>query len=163
MKIALVVVAVLIVAAGLELVLETARHSAAVATQTVTASATPSAAATPTWTGKSSPTPTPAASVPTPPPPPPPTVTISGVGSGHSRVFTLNDTVGYLARYTLGSSCQYDGHLHLADETYDNGDFITDTGPTSATRILNNVPIGNFYVGMTTGRGCSWSVTFTPR
>jgi len=61
------------------------------------------------------------------------------------------------------SSCQYDGHLHLTDETYDNGDFIPDTGPTSATKILSNVPIGNYYVAMTTGRGCSWSVTFIPR
>jgi hypothetical protein len=78
-------------------------------------------------------------------------------------VFTLNDTVGYLARYTLGSSCQYDGYLQSTDGTYKNTDFITDTGPTSATKILNNLPVGNYYIAMTTGWGCSWSVTFNPR
>lgn len=163
MRVVLVVVAVLVVAAGLELVLESARHSAAVVTGTVTVSARPSATVTPTSTDKGSPTPTPTSHVPTPPPPPPPTVTIAGAGPGNSRVFTLNDTVGYLARYTLGSSCQYDGYLVSTDGTYNNTDFITDTGPTSVTKILNNLPIGNFYVAMTTGRGCTWSVTFTPR
>jgi hypothetical protein len=78
-------------------------------------------------------------------------------------VFTLNDTIGYLARYTLGSSCQYDGYLQSTDGGYNNTDFITDTGPTSATKILNNVPVANYHIVMTTGRGCSWSVTFTPR
>jgi hypothetical protein len=163
MRIVLVVVAVLVVAAGLELVLEAARHSAAVVTGTVAVSARPSATATPTSTYGSSPTPSPTSHVPTPPPPPPPTVTVAGAGSGNSRVFSLNDTIGYLARYTLGPSCQYDGYLVSTDGTYTNTDSITDTGPTSATKILNNMPIGNYYVAMTTGRGCSWSVTFTPR
>jgi hypothetical protein len=90
-------------------------------------------------------------------------VTVAGAGPGNSRVFALNDTIGYLARYTLGSSCQYDGYLVSTDGTYNNTDFITDTGPTSVTKILKNMPIGNFYVAMTAGRGCSWSVTFTPR
>lgn len=163
MRVVLVVVAVLVVAAGLELVLESARHSAAVVTGTVTVTARPSATVTPTSTDKGSPTPTPTSHVPTPPPPPPPIVTVAGAGPGNSRVFTLNDTIGYLARYTLGSSCQYDGYLVSTDGTYNNTDFITDTGPTSVTKILNNMPIGNFYVAMTTGRGCTWSVTFTPR
>jgi hypothetical protein len=90
-------------------------------------------------------------------------VTISGGGPGNSRVFTLNDTTGYLARYTIWSSCQYDGHLVSTDGSYKNTDFITDTGPTSATKILNNLPIANYYIAMTTGWGCSWSVTFSPR
>jgi len=90
-------------------------------------------------------------------------VALSGAGSGHSKAFTLDDTTGYLARYTLGSSCQYDAHLRLTGETYDNTDFIVETGPMSSTKILNNVPTGKFYVAMTTGRGCSWSVTFVPR
>jgi hypothetical protein len=68
-----------------------------------------------------------------------------------------------ISRYSLGSSCQYDGYLVSTDGTYDNTDFITDTGPTSATKILNNLPPGNYYIAMTTGWGCYWSVTFTPR
>lgn len=78
-------------------------------------------------------------------------------------MFTLDNTRGYLARYTLGSSCQYDGYLRSTDGTYNNTDFIIDSGPTSATKILSNLPIGNYYIAMTTGSGCSWSVTFTPR
>jgi hypothetical protein len=162
-RVALVVIALLVVAAGAQLVLDTARHAAVAPTPTVTASANAGATSTPSATPTRSATPTYTPYVPTPPPPPSPTVTVAGSGSGSSRVFTLNDTVGYLARYTLGSRCQYDGYLVSTDGTYYNTDFITDTGPTSATKILNNVPIGNFYVAMTTGRGCSWSVTFTPR
>jgi hypothetical protein len=163
MRIALVVVAIVIVAAGAQLVLVTVGHPAVAPTPTVTASGSTTATTTPTATNRLSATSTPTVYVPTPPPPLPPTMTISGAGPGTSRVFTLNDTVGYLARYTLGSSCQYDGYLVSTDGTYTNTDFITDTGPTSATKILNNMPIGNYYVAMTTGRGCSWSVTFTPR
>lgn len=75
----------------------------------------------------------------------------------------LNDTTGYLARYTIWSCGPYDGHLASTDGSYNNTDFITDTGPTSATKILNNLPIANYYIAMTTGWGCSWSVTFSPR
>jgi hypothetical protein len=163
MKLVLVVVAVLIVGAGAQLLLDAARHSAVAPTATASASASVSATATPTATPKRSPTPTPTPYVPPPPPPLPPTVTISGGGPGNSRVFTLNDTTGYLARYTIWSSCQYDGHLVSTDGSYNNTDFITDTGPTSATKILNNLPIANYYIAMTTGWGCSWSVTFSPR
>jgi hypothetical protein len=164
MKLVLVVVAVLIVGAGAQLLLDAARHPAAVApSPTLTASVSVSATPTPTATPTRSPTPTPTPYVPTPPPPPPPTVTISGAGPGNSRVFTLNDTTGYLARYTIGSSCQYNGNLVSTDGTYNNTDFITDTGPTSATKILNNLPIANYYIAMTTGSGCTWSVTFSPR
>ena len=163
MRIALVVVAVLVVAAGVQLILDTNRHAAPAVTATATASASSSATPTRTATPRPSPTPTPTPYVPPPPPPPSPTVTISGWGPGNSRVFTLNDTVGYLARYTLGSSCQYDGSLRSTDGTYNNTDFITETGPTSAAKILNNLPVGNYYIAMTTGWGCSWSVTFTPR
>lgn len=164
MKLVLVVIAVLIVGAGAQLILNTTPHPAAVApTPTVTASVSLSTTPTPTATPKRSPTPTPTPYVPTPPPPLPPTVTISGAGPGNSRVFVLNDTTGYLARYTIGSSCQYDGHLVTTDGSYDNTDFITDTGPTSAVKILNNLPVANYYIAMTTGWGCSWSVTFSPR
>ncbi len=160
-RIALVVVALVVVAFGAQLVLDTVRHHKPASGPTATASA--SATPTPTETPKPSPTPAATPYVPPPPPPPSPTVTISGYGPGNSRVFTLNDTVRYLARYTLGSSCQYDGYLDSTDGTYNNTDFITDTGPTSATKFLNNLPVGNYYIAMTTGRGCSWSVTFNPR
>jgi hypothetical protein len=162
-RVFLVVVALLIVAAGAELVLDTARHAAVAPTPTVTASANASATPTPSASATPAATPTSTPYVPTPPPPAPPTVTVAGSGSGNSRVFTLNDTVGYLARYTLGSRCQYDGYLVSTDGTYYNTDFVTDTGPTSATKILNTMPIGNYYVAMTTARGCSWSITFTAR
>jgi hypothetical protein len=70
--------------------------------------------------------------------------------------------VGYIARYTLRSSCQYDGYLQSTDGTYNNTGFITDTGPSSAAKILNNLSVNNYYIAMTTGWGCSWSVTFSP-
>jgi hypothetical protein len=50
-----------------------------------------------------------------------------------------------------------------ATPTDDNTDVITDTGPTSAAKILNNLPPGNYDIAMNAGWGCSWSVTFTPR
>ena len=158
-RIGLVVVALVVVAFGAQLVLDTVRKTkpAVGPAETASASATP----TPTATPKPSPTLT-ATYVP-PPPPPSATVTVSGSGPRNSRVFYLNDTVGYLARYTLGSNCQYDGHLQSTDGTYSNGDFVTDTGPTSATKILNNLPVNNYYIAMNTGWGCSWSVTFNPR
>ena len=127
-----------------------------------TATASTSATPTPTPTPSHPPTPTPTYVTP-PPPPPSPTVTVSGSGPRNSRVFYLNDTVGYIARYTLGSSCQYDGYLQSTDGTYNNTDFITDTGPSSAAKILNNLPVNNYYIAVTTGWGCSWSVTFNPR
>jgi hypothetical protein len=163
MKIALAVVALLVLAAGAQLVLETTHRPAAVVSPTLTASASASATPTSKPTPERSPSATATPSVPTPPTPAPPTVTISGAGSGHSKSVILNDTTGYLARYTLGSSCQYDAHLRLADDSYDNADFIVETGPMSSTKIMNNVLVGNFYIAMTTGRGCSWSVTFVPR
>jgi hypothetical protein len=162
-RIVLAFIALLVVAAGAQLVLETARRPTAVINPTPTASATSSATATATTTPSRPAPPTPTPYVPTPAPPPPATVTISGAGSSHSKAFGLNDMTGYLARYTLGSACQYDAHLHLTDESYDNADFIVETGPMSSAKVLNNVPIGKFYVAMTTGRGCSWSITFVPR
>lgn len=163
MRIALAVVAVLVVAAGTQLVLESVRRPMATVTPTATASARGSATATAT-APELSPSTIATPYVPTPPPTQaPPSVTISGVGSGKSKVFGLNDTTGYVARYALGSTCQYDAHLRLSDDTYDNGDFITETGPMSSAKVLNTVLAGKFYIAMTTGRGCSWTVTFVPR
>jgi hypothetical protein len=162
-RVALVVIGILVVAAGAQLVLDTYRRASVAASATASASINASATVTPSATARYSATPTYTPHVPTPAPPPPPTMTASGSGPGNSRVFTLNDTIGYLARYTLGSRCQYDGHLVSTDGTYTNTDFITDTGPTSATKILNNMAIGSYYVAMTTARGCTWSVTFSPR
>src|SRR5260370_21947628 len=125
MRVVRVLVAILGGAAGLELVLESARYPAAVGTGTVTVSVRPSATVTPTSTYGGSPTPNPTSHIPMPPPPPPPNVTVAGAGAGNSRVFSLNDTIGYLARCTLGSSCQYDASLVPTDGSYNNTQFIT--------------------------------------
>jgi hypothetical protein len=159
-RVALVVVALVVVVFGAQLVLDTVRQAKPAPSPTAAASV--SATPAPTATPRPSPTPT-STYVPPPPPPQSPTVRISGSGPQNSRVFYLNDTVGYIARYTLGSSCQYDGYLQSTDGTYNNTDFITDTGPGSAAKILNTLPVNNYYIAMTTGRGCSWSVTFNPR
>jgi hypothetical protein len=128
------------------------------------ANATPSPSTTTgaTATPKSTPTPKPTPRPTYVPTPPPPTVTVSGWGSGNSRVFRLGDNQGYTYRYNLPGRCQYYAMLVATDGSYTNGDFIGDVGPTSGARTLPVPLSGTFYISMSTGGGCAWSVTFTP-
>jgi hypothetical protein len=156
-QIAIVFVVLLFGAAAIALVLKpgtspTARASptpGVSASTTAKPSATPSASITPRPTY-----------VPTPPPP---TIRVSGSGSGNSYVFRLNDSQGYVVSYSLPSACQYYGELRSTDGTYDNTDFIQDTGPSSGNKQLTYPLSGTYYVAMTAHNGCQWSLVFWPR
>ncbi|HYM50620.1 MAG TPA: hypothetical protein VET65_08600 [Candidatus Limnocylindrales bacterium] len=129
-------------------------------------SATPSGRPTSTPTARPTPTPTARPTTPVPtyvPTPAPPTVSVAGSGGGQSRTFALNDSLGYLARYSLYGACQYFGSLNAVDGSYTNTDFITDAGPTSGTKIMDTLFPGTYYISMNVGAGCGWSVTFSPR
>lgn len=128
------------------------------------ASGSPSTSPSGKPTASSRPTPTP--TIAFTPTPPPATVVVSGVGTSRSRTFQLNDSLGYTARYTLGTPCVYNGTLTATDGSYTNTDFINDTGPTSGFRILTSPPMPSsdaYFVDMQTAAGCAWSITFTPR
>jgi hypothetical protein len=75
----------------------------------------------------------------------------------------LDNYAGYSARYSLPAACQYFAYLRSTDGSYDNSDFINDSGPTIQTKILNRLPTLTYYVAMTANAGCPWSITFTPR
>jgi hypothetical protein len=156
-QIAIVFVVLLFVAAAIDLVIKPAGSP--------TARATPSATTSVSATGTPKPTPTPSTTprptyVPTPPPPP---VRVSGSGTGNSYVFRLNDSQGYVVSYSLPSGCQYFGELRSTDGTYDNTDFISDTGPTSGNKQLTYPLSGTYYVAMTAHYACQWSLVFWPR
>jgi hypothetical protein len=89
-------------------------------------------------------------------------VRISGQGTANSNPLRLDNYIGWRADYNLSRNCQYDAALRSTDGLYNNTDFINDAGPTSATKILRPLPPNAYYVAMTTGAGCAWSITFTP-
>jgi hypothetical protein len=123
----------------------------------------PTASARPGATSLPTPNPTARPTVPPyVPPPPPPTVRISGPGAANSNPFGLDNYIGWRADYNLQRSCQYNAVLRSTDGLYNNTDFINDAGPTSATKILRPLPPNAYYVAMTTGAGCAWSITFSP-
>jgi hypothetical protein len=69
----------------------------------------------------------------------------------------------YTVSYSLGGGCPYFGYLRSTDGSYNNGDFINDTGPTSGTYYLHLSQVADaYYVSMNTNPGCPWAMTFTP-
>ena len=136
--------------------------SSGTASSSASASSSPTPSPTPTSTPTPTPRPTPTPS-PTPVPPPPQTVRISASGSGNSRVFQLGISRSYLVQYDLRGSCQYFAELRSTDGSYDNTDFIQDTGPGSGYKWVTSPLGGSYYVAMSTsGTGCSWSMSFVP-
>jgi hypothetical protein len=137
--------------------------SPAVAAPTATVarpSSSSSANPTPAPTSSATPSPRPTASYVPPPPPKP--FTISGRGSSNSRSFQLS-SLTYTVSYSLGGACPYFAYLRSTDGSYNNGDFVNDTGPTSGAYYLHLSQVADaYFVAMSTNPGCPWVMTFTP-
>jgi hypothetical protein len=151
----------LLIVAGIALAIRSG-HSSPAQPPLTSPIARPSASTTITAAPTTSPTPTPRPTASYVPPPPPRPFTISGRGSSTSRSFALA-SLTYTVSYNLGGACSYFAYLRSTDGSYNNGDFINDSGPTSGAYYLHLSEVADGYVvAMDTSPGCPWAMTFTP-